>query len=138
MLDTSKTAPSVDAWLRQAKADPTAAECGMYLTHNGVVRATPKAEARGVETDGVEPGKKVGGMIFGYDAAKVQAAIEDAHAMPGIKYVRVWLADGQLAVGDDIMFVLIGGDIRPNVVDALQALVEIIKNECVTEIECEA
>lgn len=22
MLDTSKTAPSVDAWLRQAKADP--------------------------------------------------------------------------------------------------------------------
>lgn len=46
MLDTSKTAPSVDAWLRQAKADPAAAECGMYLTHNGVVRATPKAEAR--------------------------------------------------------------------------------------------
>ena len=138
MLDTSKTAPSVDAWLRQAKAAPSAAECGMYLTHNGVVRATPKAEARGVETDGVEPGKKVGGMIFGYDAAKVKAAIEDAHAMPGIKYVRVWLADGQLAVGDDIMFVLIGGDIRPNVVDALQALVEIIKNECVTEIECEA
>lgn len=58
MLDTSKTAPSVDAWLRQAKADPTAAECGMYLTHNGVVRATLKAEARGVETDGVAPGKK--------------------------------------------------------------------------------
>lgn len=138
MLDTSKMAPSVDAWLRQAKADPSAAECGMYLTHNGVVRATPKAEARGVETDGVEPGKKVGGMIFGYDAAKVQAAIEDAHAMPGIKYVRVWLADDQLAVGVDIMFVLIGGDIRPNVVDALQALVETIKNECVTEIECEA
>ena len=68
MLDTSKTAPSVDAWLRQAKADPAAAECGMYLTHNGVVRATPKAEARGVETDGVEPGKKVGGMLFSYDA----------------------------------------------------------------------
>ena len=28
----------------------------MYLTHNGVVRATPKAEVRGVETDGVAPG----------------------------------------------------------------------------------
>ena len=70
-------APSVDAWLRQAKADPAAAECGMYLTHNGVVRATPKAEARGVETDGVAPGRKVGGMLFSYDAAKVQAAIEN-------------------------------------------------------------
>ena len=138
MLESGKSMPSVDAWLREAKADASASGCGMYLTHNGVVRATPKAEARGVETDGVEPGKKVGGMIFGYDAAKIQAAIEDAYAMPGIKYVRVWLADGQLAVGDDIMFVLIGGDIRPNVVDALQALVETIKNECVTEIEREA
>ena len=41
----------------------------------------------------------------------------------------------QLEVGDDIMYVLIGGDIRPNVVDALQFLVGKIKNECVTEIE---
>lgn len=138
MLDTSKMAPSVDAWLRQAKAGPAAAECGMYLTHNGVVRATPKAEARGVETDGVEPGKKVGGMLFSYDAAKVQAAIENALAMPGIGYVRVWLANGELAIGDDIMFVLIGGDIRPRVVAALQALVGAIKKECVTEIEREA
>ena len=30
----------------------------MYLTHNGVVRATPKSEVRGVETDGVAPGHK--------------------------------------------------------------------------------
>ena len=48
----------------------------MYLTHNGVVRATPKAEVRGVETDGVAPGHKVDGMVFGFDAQKVQAAIE--------------------------------------------------------------
>lgn len=138
MLDTSTTIPSIDAWLREAKADPSAAECGMYLTHNGTVRATPKAEARGVETDGVAPGKKVGGMLFNYDAAKVQAAIESTLAMPGIGYIRVWLANGELAVGDNIMFVLIGGDIRPRVVDALQALVGTIKNECVTEIEREA
>lgn len=52
--------------------------------------------------------------------------------------MRVWLANGELVVGDDIMYVLIGGDIRPRVVDALQALVGAIKNECVTEIEREA
>ena len=56
MLENGKTMPSVDAWLREAKADSSAPACGMYLTHNGVVRATPKAEARGVETDGVAPG----------------------------------------------------------------------------------
>jgi len=33
------------------------------------------------------------------------------------------------------MYVLIGGDIRPHVVDALQYLVSRIKDECVTEEE---
>ena len=122
MLESGKSMPSVDAWLREAKADVSAADCGMYLTHNGVVRATPKAEVRGVETDGVAPGHKVGGMVFGFDAEKVQAAIEATRAMPGIGYVRVWLASGELTVGDDIMLVLIGGDIRPHVVDALPVL----------------
>ena len=138
MLESGKSMPSVDAWLREAKADASASGCGMYLTHNGVVRVTPKAEVRGIETDGVAPGRKVGGMVFDYDATKVQSAIEATRAMPGIGYVRVWLASGELAVGDDIMLVLIGGDIRPHVVDALQALVGTIKNECVNEIEREA
>ena len=98
MLENGKSMPSVDAWLRGAKADASAADCGMYLTHNGVVRATPKAEVRGVETDGVAPGHKVGGMVFGFDAEKVQAAIEATRTMPGIGYVRVWLASTPMHV----------------------------------------
>ena len=50
-------------------------------------------------------------------------------------YVRVWLNEGELSVGDDIMYILIGGDIRPHTVDALQYLVGRIKTECVTETE---
>ncbi len=115
--------PSIDAWLREAKADPSFRACGMYLIHNGTVRETPKAEARGIETDGVQPGDKVTGMVFSYDEAKVAAAVEEARALPGIGYVRVWLNSGELAVGDDIMLVLIGGDIRPRVIDGLQHLV---------------
>jgi len=46
-----------------------------------------------------------------------------------------WLNEGLLEVGDNIMHVLIGGDIRPHVIDGLQSLVEKIKTECVTEIE---
>ena len=49
--------------------------------------------------------------------------------------MEVWLNEGELSVGDDIMYVLIGGDIRPHVVDALQYLVGRIKSECVTEEE---
>ena len=74
-------------------------------------------------------------MLFRYDQAKVDAAIAGAYQLPGIYYIRVWLNEGELTVGDDIMYVLIGGDIRPHVVEALQYLVGRIKSECVSEEE---
>jgi len=127
----AKPEPSIDAWLREAKADPRAAECGMYLCHNGVVRCTPKAQVR----KGEQGLPAVEAVDFSYDAKGVQAAIESTLDMDGIYYVRVWLNDGILQVGDSIMHVLIGGDIRPHVIDALQSLVGTIKNELVVEKE---
>jgi len=127
----SKSAPSIDAWLAEAKAHESAPKIGMYLTHNGIVRQTAKAKVR----HGAEDTKEVTGMIFSYDPEKVDAVIADTYKMDGIYYIRVWLNEGELAVGDDIMYVLIGGDIRPRVVDALQYLVGRVKNECVVERE---
>ncbi len=46
-----------------------------------------------------------------------------------------WVNAGDLKVGDDIMKVVVAGDIRENVFGALQRLVGIIKNEVVTESE---
>ncbi len=129
--NTKKTAPSIDAWLKEAKNDPEALQEGMYLVHNGTVRQTPKAKVR----QGLDNGSLVTGMEFFYDAKKVEAAIAKTKKMDGIFHARVWLNEGQLELGDDIMFVLIGGDIRPHVIDALQYLVETIKTTCVTEIE---
>ena len=127
----SKPIPSIDAWLKEAKAHETAPLCGMYLTHNGTVRQTAKAKVR----FGEENTKEVIGMIFSYDEEKVNAVIADTYKMEGIYYIKVWLNEGQLQMGDDIMYVLIGGDIRPRVVDALQYLVSRVKNECVVETE---
>lgn len=126
-----KESPSMDLWLKEAKADPAAEKCGMFLTHNGVVRRTAKAKVR----LGDETAPQVTGMHFGYDKEKMAAAIEEAKKLEGIYYVRVWLNEGELTVGDDIMYVLIGGDIRPHVVDGLQFLVGKIKTECVEETE---
>ena len=123
--------PSMDAWLREAKAHESAPKIGMYLTHNGIVRQSAKAKVR----HGNESAADVTGMLFSYDREKVDAVIADTYRMDGIYYIRVWLNEGELSVGDDIMYVLIGGDIRPRVVDALQYLVGRIKNECVTETE---
>ena len=121
----------MDEWLKEAKTDPRAAQVGMYLTHNGIVRKTAKARVRG----GDETAEPVCGMMFSYDKEKAAAAVEDTYKMEGIYYIKTWLNEGTLQVGDDIMYVLIGGDIRPHVVEALQYLVGRLKSECVTEIE---
>ena len=126
-----KQPPSIDEWLKEAKADPAALQQGMFLIHNGVVRQTPKAKVR----QGIDDGSTVKGMEFAYDAVKVEAAVAEAYKMDGIFHVKVWLNEGHLEPGDDIMYVLVGGDIRPHVIDALQFLVGKLKSECVTEIE---
>ena len=123
--------PSLDQWLREARSAPDAENCGMYLTHCGVVRRSAKAKVRLGKTDT----KPVRGMRFSYDPEKLDRAIAEVKRMDGICYVRVWLNEGELRPGDDIMLVLLGGDIRPHVVDALQALVGTIKNDCVIEEE---
>lgn len=125
------TQPSMDQWLKEAKEDPNAEQCGMFLIHNGVVRITPKQEVR----EGVEGLGKVTKIQFSYDADGVDKAIADTLKMPGVYYVRVWLNEGLLEVGDTIMYVLVGADIRPNTIDALQSLVGTIKNEYVEETE---
>ena len=127
----AKPEPSMDEWLKEAKQDPKAAQCGMFLTHNGVVRITPKAQVR----EGVEGLGDVAQVDFSYDAEGLEQAVKEALTWPGVYYVSVWLNEGELSVGDDIMYILIGGDIRPHTVDALQYLVGRIKTECVTETE---
>jgi len=130
-LVLQKEPPSADQWLKEAKEASGAPREGMFLLHNGVVRRTPKAQAR----EGVEDGGPVREMDFSFDADCVREAIRETGAMEGIWCVKVWLNQGRLQVGDDIMYVLIGGDIRPRVIGALQFLVEWIKTRCVTETE---
>ena len=130
-MSEKKVSPSMDAWLKEAKAQESAADIGMYLFHNGIVRKSAKAKVR----FGNEDAQDVAGMLFSYDETKVQEAIRQTYELEGIFYVRVWLNSGKLQVGDDIMYVLVGGDIRPHVIDALQFLVGKLKNECVEETE---
>lgn len=123
--------PSIDQWLKEAKQDPKAAQCGMFLAHNGIVHITPKKLVR----EGVEGLGDVAQVEFSYDAEGVAAAEQEALTWPGVYYVRTWLNEGVLDVGDSIMYVLIGADIRPNCIDALQKLVGKIKTDLVVEKE---
>lgn len=126
-----KQVPSMDEWLKEAKLHESAPKIGMYLVHNGTVRQTAKASVR----FGQDGCGSVVGMTFSYDEKKVEEVVADGYKLEGIYYIRVWLNEGELSMGDDIMYVLIGGDIRPRVVDALQYVVGRLKDECVVEIE---
>lgn len=134
---TPKPEPDVNQWLKEAKQDPDAPYVGMYLTHNGIVRATPKKTVRSEDYDQAQAptSKEVIAVDFSYDREGLEAALKEARTWEGVYYVRAWLNEGRVPVGGSLMYILIGADIRPRAIDALIRLVGHIKNELVNEIE---
>lgn len=131
--------PDIAAWLAEAKQDPKAPYIGMYLTHNGIVRATPKKTVRADEFETPlseeEKTQRVIAVDFSYDKKGLEEALCEARTWEGVYYVRAWLNSGRVPVGSSLMYVLIGADIRPHAIDALNKLVGHIKNNLVTETE---
>jgi molybdopterin synthase catalytic subunit len=115
--------PSVDEWLREVKNSPDYPGIGMYLVHNGVVRGHSRA------------GEPVSSLELTVDRRALDEAVSRALAQDGVVAVRVWVNEGHLKVGDDIMLALVAGDIRDNVFPALQGLVGDVKSRVVKEKE---
>jgi molybdopterin synthase catalytic subunit len=113
----------IDEWIKEVKATVDPGELGMILVHDGIVRATAKT------------GTPVRGMVLSYDREKLAEAVRVARAKDGIVEVRVWLNEGRLNVGDDIMKVLVAGRFRTDVLPVLQNLLTAIKTEVVREEE---
>jgi len=89
---------------------------GMILCHNGVVRATSRE------------GRKVTGLKLTVDHEKLRQVIEKHKKRPGILDIRIQIVENKrLAVGDDVMFLVVAGDIRDNVVPALHDTLNEIK-----------
>jgi molybdopterin synthase catalytic subunit len=115
--------PSLDVWLAELKATDDFSSTGMFLAHNGVVRAHSR------------DGRPVTGMRLSVDRELLDELVQTALLMEGVTHVRAWVNEGELAIGDDIMHVMVGGDIREHVFEALMALVRMIKTTVVTETE---
>lgn len=95
----------------------------MILCHNGVVRAVSR------------DGRSVTGMTLKVDQDRAAAVIAEISKKPGIILVKLWVNEGELSPGDDIMYVMIAGDFRENVIAALTELVSKVKAEVLDEIE---
>ena len=109
--------------IERIKARPDAGRIGMILAHQGIVRGTSKT------------GEPVTGMDLAADRRRFDEVLDEARTWDGVVAVDGWVNEGRLAVGDDIMKVVVAGDVRGNVIGALQRLVGIIKKEVVAEAE---
>ncbi len=97
---------------------------GMMLVHNGVVRGWSRNEH-----------KTVSSITIRQDKEKIRAICEEMEQRPGI-FAIVWDArEGQFKPGDDVLFLVVAGDIREHVKSTFSDLLERIKAEGVTKQE---
>jgi len=101
--------------IQKIKRHPRYHEAGMILCHNGVVRKTSR------------DGGPVGELVVRCDRGRLREIVEKLKERPGIVEVLAHVNEGVLRPGDDIMFVVVAGDIRENVFSCLMDGVNEIK-----------
>ncbi|MCF8081214.1 MAG: molybdenum cofactor biosynthesis protein MoaE [Desulfobacterales bacterium] len=107
---------NIEPMLQRIKARPDFSGAGMVLIHNGVVRATSR------------DGRKVTGLRVSVDHARLASVVSSARKKPGIVAVEVEIAeDRDLSVGDDVMVLIVAGDVRENVLAVLSETLDAIK-----------
>jgi molybdopterin synthase catalytic subunit len=111
---TSRTI-DIEALHQQLKRHPRSREMGMIASHRGLVRATSRA------------GSPVQGLSIRFDRTIVDSIVKEVKGRPGIIEVVVDFNEGDLTVGEDVMVVLVAGDIRENVFPALVDAVNLLK-----------
>lgn len=109
---------NIPSMLEQIKKHPDFSRAGMVLCHNGVVRATSRE------------GKPVTGLTIQVDHDRLARILEEQKSTPGIVEILVHIEEGKhLAVGEDVMFLVVAGDIRETVIKTLTDTLNLIKSQ---------
>ncbi|MCM0756326.1 molybdenum cofactor biosynthesis protein MoaE [Desulfovibrio aminophilus] len=115
----------ISAAIAKLKTEPGFTEnVGMILVHNGVVRGWSRANRENVVAVDITS-----------DEERMNALCEEIQKRPGIFRVLAECRSGLLKPGDDVLFLIVAGDIRENVKPALADLLDRIKAEAVTKRE---
>lgn len=102
--------------LEKIKRHPEFGNAGMVLCHNGVVRRTSR------------DGRRVSGLRITVDHDRLTRLIDAQRSLPGIVDIQVHINENRsLTVGDDVMWLVVAGDIREHVIPVLQETLEAIK-----------
>ncbi|CAB5121338.1 hypothetical protein D3OALGA1CA_2617 [Olavius algarvensis associated proteobacterium Delta 3] len=98
------------------KGHPDFANAGMLLCHNGVVRATSR------------DGRPVSGLRVSVNHERLAAMLASHRKRPGIVDIQVDIAeDTDLSVGEDVMVLVVAGDVRENVIPVLTETLDAVK-----------
>ena len=113
----------IDEWVKEIKENCDPESLGMILIHNGIVRGTAK------------DGKLVKGMKLSYNKDALESCVARLKNREGIAAIRIWINSGILSIGDDIMYLLVAGRFRTDVLPVLEDLLSTVKNEIMHEEE---
>lgn len=110
--------------IQDIKSHPGFDRVGMVLCHNGVVRASSRDD------------RKVSGLKVAVDHQKLARILTEQKHRPGILDIRIEIAENRdLSVGDDVMLLVVAGDIRENVITVLTETLNLIKATVTTKTE---
>ena len=105
------------ALINRIKQHPDYGKVGMILCHNGVVRSTSR------------DGREVTGLKVAVDHQTLEAVLKTHRRQPGIVDIQIAInEDKALSVGDDVMVLVVAGDIRENVIRALSDTLNAVKS----------
>ena len=117
-MDISKTISAM-------KRDPAFSEnVGMVLIHNGTVRGWARGDHSPVNQIEVIA-----------DQNKIDQICSEVEKMEGIFKVVIEAHSGLMQPGDDLLFLIVAGDIRENVKPALALLLDRVKAEAISKKE---
>jgi molybdopterin synthase catalytic subunit len=88
---------------------------GMILCHNGVVRGTSR------------DGTPVSAVDVAADRETIRKIVEEQKMRPGIVDILVEINEGSLKVGDDLLTIVVAGDIREHVIPVLTDTLNAVK-----------
>jgi len=111
------------ALIDRIKSHPDYAKVGMILCHNGVVRGTSR-DAR-----------PVSGLTVTVDRDALDDILAEQRQRPGIVDILVEFREGSLKVGDEVMFIVVAGDLRDHVIPVLEDTLNAIKKRVTRKTE---
>jgi molybdopterin synthase catalytic subunit len=111
------------ALIDKIKAHRDYVKVGMILCHVGVVRGTSR------------DGRPVSGLDLAVDREVLESILSEQRKKPGIVEILVEIQEGSLKVGDEVMYIVVAGDLRDHVIPVLKETLNAIKKRVTRKTE---